>query len=78
VQFAVAHEVMHKPGKFYRLLATLHMTNLYYPHFTYHHLHRHHHEVATPSDPATAQKGQNVYQFIWNCIINSWKGVYSD
>lgn len=61
VQFAVAHEVMHKPSRFYRILATLHMINLYYPHFTYHHLYRHHYEVATPLDPSTSKKGETVY-----------------
>lgn len=69
---------MHKPGKFYRVLGTLHMLNLYYMHFTYHHLYRHHHEVATPKDPSTAKKGENVYEFIRRCIVGSWKGVYED
>ena len=78
VQFAVAHEVMHKPGRFYRVLATLHMVNLYYPHFTYHHLYRHHHLVSTPLDPSSAPKGQNVYSFIYSCVVNSLKGVYED
>jgi len=77
-QFAVTHELMHKPGKFYKLMATLHMTKLYYPHFTYHHLNRHHFEVATPSDPSTSRKGETVYSFIVRCIIYSWKGVYDD
>lgn len=75
-QFAVAHELMHKPSFFYRVLATLHMAKLYYPHFTYHHLHCHHHKVATPEDPSTSLKGETVYQFIPRCIIDSWKGVY--
>jgi alkane 1-monooxygenase len=77
-QFAVAHEVMHKPGKFYRILGTLHMSNLYYTHFTYHHLYRHHHQVATPEDPSSARRGQNVYSFIYSCILNSLRGVYDD
>jgi len=77
-QFAVTHELMHKPGKFYKLLGTLHMVKLYYPHFTYHHLNRHHFEVATPSDPSTSRKGETVYHFIIRCIIYSWKGVYND
>jgi alkane 1-monooxygenase len=76
VQFAIAHEVMHKQGRFYRVLATLHMTNLYYTHFTYHHLYRHHQLVSTPLDPSSAPKGQNVYSFIYSCVVNSLKGVY--
>lgn len=77
-QFAIAHEVMHKPGKFYRMLGTLHMSKLYYTHFTYHHLYRHHYEVATPMDPSTSKKGENVYRFIVRCITYSWLGVYND
>jgi alkane 1-monooxygenase len=77
-QFAVSHELMHKPGRLYRFLATAHMVKLYYPHFTYHHLNRHHFQVATPSDPSTARKGETVYAFIVRCIVYSWKGVYED
>jgi alkane 1-monooxygenase len=69
---------MHKPGRFYRILGTLHMSKLYYMHFTYHHLYRHHVEVATPSDPSSSKKGENVYSFIKRCIIHSWIGVYQD
>lgn len=77
-QFAVTHELMHKPNKFYRVLATLHMVKLNYAHFTYHHLYKHHHDVATLSDPSTSRKGENVYQFIKRCIVDSWIGVYND
>lgn len=55
-QFAVAHEIMHKPGKFYKYLGTLHMLKLYYMHFTYHHLYNHHAKVATPEDPSSSIK----------------------
>jgi len=67
---------MHKPNKFYKYLATAHLIKGYYMHFTYHHLHKHHHDVATPNDVASANKGQNVYQFIKNSVIKSWIGVY--
>ena len=67
---------MHKPHRFYRILGTLHMLKLYYTHFTYHHLNRHHHDVATKEDPSTSLKGENVYQFFVRCVKDSWKGVY--
>lgn len=54
------------------------MIKHYYMHFTYHHLYRHHYEVATPSDPSSALKGETVYKFIFRCIVYSWKGVYDD
>jgi alkane 1-monooxygenase len=77
-QFSVSHELMHKPGKFFKVLGTLHMVKHYYMHFTYHHLFRHHYEVATPSDPSSAKKNETVYSFIVRCIVYSWKGVYDD
>lgn len=69
---------MHTPNRFYRRLATLYMATLYYGHFTYHHLYRHHRDVATPLDVSTARKGQNVYEFIYKSIINSWRAVYNE
>ena len=77
-QFAVAHEVMHKHDRFYRILGTLHMSKLFYMHFTYHHLYGHHKDVATPVDPSTALKGETVYEFIPRCIKGSWMGVYKE
>jgi alkane 1-monooxygenase len=56
-QFAVSHEVMHRPGQLYRVVATVHMSMNYYCHFTYQHLYGHHRAVATPEDPSTARKG---------------------
>lgn len=47
-------------------------------HFTYHHLYRHHVWVATPKDPSTSRKGENIYAFIIRCVIYSWLGVYED
>jgi alkane 1-monooxygenase len=77
-QFTVSHELMHKPGFFYRVLGTLHLIKFYYMHFTYHHLYRHHVWVGTPKDPSTAKKGENIYLFILRSIIYSWKGAYDD
>lgn len=77
-QFGVAHEIMHKPEKINKIIATLHVVKLYYAHFTHHHLYNHHRNVATPLDPSTARKGENIYSFILNCIVNSWRGVYNE
>ena len=69
---------MHKPGKFYRVLATIHQSKRFYMHFTHHHLYGHHRDVATYEDPSTARKGETVYQFIPRCIRDSWLGVYRE
>jgi alkane 1-monooxygenase len=77
-QFAVAHEVMHKPGRFYRLLGTLHMIKMYYMHFAHSHLFIHHQLVSTPLDPASSHKGQTLYSFIYSSVVNSLRAVYYD
>ncbi len=45
-------------------------------HFTYEHLYGHHRRVATPEDPATAQKGISFYQFFPRSFFGSYKSVY--
>ena len=77
-QFTISHELMHKPGSYYRIIGTLHLIKFYYMHFTYHHLYRHHVWVGTPKDPSTAKKGENIYLFIIRSIIYSWKRCYDD
>jgi hypothetical protein len=52
-QFAIAHELIHKPGKFYRILATIHMSKLYYMHWPTSHLDYHHAYIGTDNDPST-------------------------
>lgn len=76
VQFAVAHEIFHKQGFFYRFLGTIHMSKNLYMHFTYEHLFGHHRKVATPEDPATSFYGTSLYQFFPKTFFGSYKSVY--
>lgn len=76
VQFAVAHEIFHKSGTFNRYLGTVHMVKNLYMHFTYEHLYGHHRKVATPEDPASAEKGITLYQFFPRTFFGSYKSVY--
>ena len=75
-QLAVAHEIFHKPGLFHRGLAIIHLMKNLYIHFIYEHLYGHHRRVGTPEDPASAEKGVNVYRFFVRSVIGSWKSVY--
>lgn len=77
VQFAVAHEIFHKPGKFNKYFGTFHMIKNLYMHFTYEHLYGHHRRVATPEDPASADKGENLYRFFPATFFGSYKSVYN-
>ena len=76
VQFAVAHEIFHKQGSIHKYVGTFHMIKNLYMHFTYEHLYGHHRRVATPEDPASAAKGQNVYSFFIRSFFGSYKSVY--
>jgi len=53
------------------------MSKLLYMHFAYEHLWGHHKKVATPEDPASAEKGINVYKFIIRSFLGSYKSVYN-
>ncbi len=75
-QFAIAHEIFHKNTFFDRFLGTVHMSKLLYMHFTYEHIWGHHKKVATPEDPASAEKGINCYKFIVRSFFGSYKSVY--
>lgn len=77
VQFAIAHEIFHKQNFFDRFFGTIHMSKLLYMHFTYEHIWGHHKKVATPEDPASAEKGINVFQFIKRSFLGSYKSVYN-
>lgn len=74
-QFSVSHEVMHKPG-WRRVIGTLHMLKTLNMHFTYEHLFGHHRKVATPEDPASAQKNENVYSFFLRSYFGAYRSVY--
>ncbi len=73
----IAHELMHRPGKFDRALAELLMTIVSYPHFCVEHVYGHHKNVSTPNDPGSAAKGANLYGFLPKTLIGSvvsaWK-----
>lgn len=75
-QFTIAHELFHKQNYLHRFFGTIHMLKALYIHFTYEHLWGHHRKVATPEDPASAEKGITMYKFIVRSFIGSYKSVY--
>ena len=40
------------------------------------HIYGHHQWVATPNDPATSRKGQNLYNFYIQTVIGTWKSSW--
>lgn len=72
----VAHELMHKKGRFDKTLAEILMTSVSYTHFCIEHVHGHHRNVGTAHDPATAQFGESFYAFyprtVFGGIASAW------
>jgi alkane 1-monooxygenase len=58
-----AHELVHRPGRFERVLGDVLLALVTYPHFAVEHVYGHHRHVATPLDPATARLGESFYRF---------------
>jgi alkane 1-monooxygenase len=71
----IAHELVHRPTKWQRALGVWVLTTVNFAAFRIEHVHGHHRNVATPNDPATAKKGENIYSFIPKAIIGVFKGA---
>ncbi len=73
----VAHELGHRQNVLSQTLAGMLLLPSHYIHFTIEHNFGHHKYVATPMDPATARKGENIFAFwIRSAVlsyINAWK-----
>jgi alkane 1-monooxygenase len=72
----VAHELVHRSGKFERALAEVLMMQVSYTHFCIEHVLGHHANVATPRDPATARAGESFYAFlprtVFGGVASAW------
>ena len=68
----MAHELGHRRSKFNQFLAQLLLWSSQYTHFFVEHNRGHHKRVATPDDPATARKGENLYFFWMRSVRDSY------
>ena len=73
----VAHELGHRHKKLEQFLAKSRLMTSLYMHFYIEHNRGHHKNVATPHDPATARKNENLYAYLVRCIsstyLSAWK-----
>lgn len=65
----VGHELGHRRGRVGRWLAVLLMSTSLYGHFWVEHNLGHHVHVATPRDPASADRGETLYPFWLRSIV---------
>lgn len=68
----IAHELGHRSNRFEQLLAEILLLTSLEMHFMPYHNNGHHHNVATPNDPATARKGELVFFFWFRSQIGSY------
>lgn len=68
----ISHELLHKQSTFERILGNMLLVFVNYVHWGQEHLDGHHDHVATPLDPATARKGENVYAFLPRSVVGSF------
>ena len=72
----IAHELGHRNTWYERLMAEVLLLTSLEMHFIPYHNNGHHHDVATPDDPATARKGEIVYSFWFRSQIGSYLAAW--
>lgn len=73
----IAHELGHRTNRFEQLLAEILLLTSLEMHFMPYHNNGHHHNVATPNDPATARKGETLFAFWFRSQIGSYFQAWS-
>jgi alkane 1-monooxygenase len=68
----VAHELIHRRKKAWRLAGIWNLLLVNYGHFYVEHLRVHHRLVGTVQDPGTARRGESVYVFILRSIAQQF------
>ncbi len=71
-----AHELIHRPSRFERLLGDLLLLSVTYPQFAIEHVHGHHRHVGTPRDPATARYGESLYAFLPRTVLGGVRSAW--
>ncbi|KGP63778.1 alkane 1-monooxygenase [Legionella norrlandica] len=71
-----AHEMMHKNSQLQQHMSKILLVTVCYGHFFIEHVKGHHVKVATPEDPATAQLGESLYQYLPKTLIGSFKSAF--
>jgi alkane 1-monooxygenase len=67
---------MHKRDKISRFIGWSELLKNFYMHFVIEHTLGHHKNVATPEDPASAEKNQTVYSFMLQSFVGGYKSSW--
>lgn len=72
----VAHELGHRHKKSEQWMAKSLLLTSLYMHFFIEHNRGHHKNIATPLDPASSRKGENIYSFYYRSITGAFKSAW--
>ena len=72
----VGHELGHHRSKRDQNLAKALLLSTHYMHFFIEHNRGHHANVATEDDPASADRGENVYGFWFKSVVGGWLSAW--
>lgn len=72
----VAHELVHRPARRFRLMGRLLLAGVLYEHFYTEHLRGHHARVGTDEDPATARFGESYRRFLRRTIPGQFRSAW--
>ncbi len=72
----VGHELGHRNNKIEQHFSKLLYLPSHYIHFFIEHNRGHHKHVSTPHDPATARKGQSLYQFWLQSVLGGYRSAW--
>jgi alkane 1-monooxygenase len=73
----VAHELGHRRTRLHRGASKMLLLSTLYLHFFIEHNRGHHARVATPEDPASARRGENIYAFWLRSVSGSWASAWA-
>lgn len=73
----VAHELGHRSNPLEQGLSKWMLLPALYQHFFIEHNRGHHKNVATDKDPASARRGEHVYEFWLRSITGSWRSAWA-
>lgn len=71
----VAHELGHRSSRLEQALCKWMLLPALYQHFFIEHNRGHHKNVATDKDPASARRGEHVYEFWIKSVVGSWRSA---
>jgi alkane 1-monooxygenase len=72
----VAHELIHRPQRFWQSLGRLMLASVFYEHFFTEHIRGHHVRVGTDEDPATARFGESFSRFYFRTVPGQFRSAW--